>query len=75
MDKTQTVVLGHKWTPAFRIRIAHNKERVQEEIESDATTIKVLSDGSCIERGVGAAAILCRNNVEEQRVRLYLGMD
>ena len=36
--------------------------------------IKVYSDGSCFEGGIGAAAVLYQNGEEKEVVRTYLGI-
>jgi ribonuclease HI len=73
MEKIQTVMFGPKWHPAFSTRIPINKEQAVEEIETEGTQVVVYSDGSCIDGGVGAAAVLYKNGKEQRSARLYLG--
>jgi ribonuclease HI len=75
MEKIETVVRGPKWEPAFRIRTPQKEEVAIAELSSDTAQGKVFSDGSCIDGGVGAAAVLYRGGVEVQVVRLYLGTE
>jgi ribonuclease HI len=73
MEKIQTVVFGPKWNPAFDTRIPRNKEQAIEEVRTDGAEVVVFSDGSCIDGGVGAAAVLYKNGKENRSARLYLG--
>jgi ribonuclease HI len=73
MEKIQTVVFGPKWNPAFDTRIPRSKEQAIEEVGTAGAEVVVFSDGSCIDGGVGAAAVLYRNGKEERSVRLHLG--
>jgi ribonuclease HI len=73
MEKIQTVVFGPKWQPAFRTRIPQSKEQAADEVKTEGAQVVIFSDGSCIDGGVGAAAILYKNGKEQKSVRLYLG--
>jgi ribonuclease HI len=75
MEKIETVVRGPKWEPAFKIRVPQKEEVAIAELRNDTAQVKVFSDGSCIDGGVGAAAVLYRGGEEVQAVRLYLGTE
>jgi hypothetical protein len=66
MEKIHTVVFGPKWHPAFNTRIPQNKERAIKEMEEERAQVVVYSDGSCIDGGVGAAAVLYKNGKEQK---------
>jgi hypothetical protein len=66
MEKIHTVVFGPKWHPAFNTRIPQNKERAIKETEAERAQVVVYSDGSCIDGGVGAAAVLYKNGKEQK---------
>jgi ribonuclease HI len=70
------------WNPAFRTAIARNKEDAIAEDAEHARTeqVRVYSDGSAYQGGVGAGAVLIRTgaNGEETATRklmLHLGSD
>jgi hypothetical protein len=70
MEKIHTVVFGPKWHPAFNTRIPQNKERAIKEMEEERAQVVVYSDGSCIDGGVGAAAVLYKDRKEQKSVQL-----
>jgi ribonuclease HI len=73
MEKIQTVVSGPKWDPAFNTWIPQSKEQAIDEVKTERAEIVVFSDGSCIDGGVGAAAVLYKNGKEKRSAMLYLG--
>jgi hypothetical protein len=73
MEKIQTVVFGPKWQPAFNTRIPQSKEQAADEAKTERAQVVIFSDGSCIDGGVGAAAVLYKNGKEQKSARLYLG--
>jgi ribonuclease HI len=75
MEKIRTVCFGPKWSPAFKTRIPADKQQAIHEMETETAEVVVFTDRSCIEGGVGAAAVLYRGGVEAQAVRLYMGTE
>ncbi|KAF8525659.1 Metalloenzyme, LuxS/M16 peptidase-like protein [Gautieria morchelliformis] len=65
MEKIYSTVRGPKWEPVFKARIPLNIDQAIEEVETDPAEVKVFTDGSCIDGGVGAAAVLYRGSVEQ----------
>jgi hypothetical protein len=72
MEKIQMVLFGPKWHPAFNTRILQSKEQAINEVETERAQVVVFSDGSCIDGGVGAAAVLYKNGKEQRSARLCL---
>ena len=56
----------------YRTCISRNKEQAIDEVETDADA-KVLTDGACSVGYIGAAAALCKEGAEEQKVKPYMG--
>src|SRR5882672_5684684 len=52
-----------------------SKEQVIKEVGESPEVVKVFSDGSCIEGGVGAAAVLYQEGEEIRSVRKHLGTE
>ena len=49
------------------------KDEAYKEEEESRTKVRVYSDGSDINGGVGAAAILFRDGIRQKTLRAYLG--
>lgn len=79
-ERTETIQPTRQapgWAPDFRTQIAANKEeaKVQEEIWATRPGIRIYSDGSDIDGGVGAAAVLYRPGKRgyPKTLKLHLG--
>ena len=75
MEKIEAVVLGPKWQPAYKTRIASNKEQAMEEVETDKVDAMVFTDRSCKDGHVEADAVLYREGTKKQIVKLYMGTE
>lgn len=73
MEKTNTVIRGPKWKPTFATKIAPGRNVSLIETERESTGVHVFTDGSAIEKGVGASAVLYINGTEKKVARKYLG--
>ena len=72
MEKIKPILNGPKWEPAFAISSPPNKEQAIDEFNTNTADAQVFTDGLCIKGQVGAAAVLYRQGVEKQAVRLHL---
>ncbi|EED81350.1 predicted protein [Postia placenta Mad-698-R] len=73
-DQTETINptrLSPNWEP--RVHIAPSAKKVVEEAESCQDGHKIWMDGSLIDGGVGAAAVLEKNDEHKAVLRKYLG--
>lgn len=61
MEKMEVWRLSPKWRPKFAVHIASCKEEALADEASDGSEIKIYSDGSGLDKSVGAAAVLYRN--------------
>ncbi|OSX55960.1 hypothetical protein POSPLADRAFT_1106853, partial [Postia placenta MAD-698-R-SB12] len=71
-DRTETINptrLSPNWEPRFRVHIAPSAEKA----ESCRDGHKIWTDGSLIDGGVGAAAVLEKNDEHKAVLRKYLG--
>jgi len=59
----------------MRMDIPFSKELVVKEAEEAQEVIKIFLDGSCLEGGIGAVAVLFRGGVEKRSVRMRLGKE
>jgi hypothetical protein len=73
MEKIETVLRGPKWSPSFLINIPENKEDAVKVEKTNTTTLKVYLEGSAIDGGVGAAAVLYKNRKVAKVVKKHLG--
>ena len=65
METINTVLEGPKWTPNFKIHIPKSKDVAIVEEAVDNSDIKVYSDGSCFEGGIGRQQ--CYTKTERKR--------
>ena len=72
-ETIKTIRFDPKWASRIRTRIAPNKEAAADEDQDNTDSIKVYSDGSLIEGGVGAAAVLYRRGREMGTLHKHLG--
>lgn len=75
IEKVEAVRVSPKWQPKASIRIAPSKEDAIREEREDGAEVKVYSDGSGIDRHIGAAAVLFRNGSRRGTLRYKLGSD
>lgn len=73
MEKIANIMRGPKWKPTFSTKIANERNEALEEIERENSGIQIYMDGSAIEEGVGASAILYMNGSKRKVARKYLG--
>lgn len=74
-EKIRPVRHYPKWTPDTETHIADKPERAADEDLSAEEDIRAYSDGSSIEGGVGAAAVIMRGEEVIKSRRFYLGKD
>ncbi|ETW79491.1 hypothetical protein HETIRDRAFT_428025 [Heterobasidion irregulare TC 32-1] len=72
-EDIKAVRLDPKWQSAIQTSIAPNKDGAIEAEKQNRDEIQVYSDGSLIEGGVGAAAVLFRHGNEKARLHKHLG--
>ena len=75
-NEHETINIMHcdpKWQSAICTKIALNKKAAAEEEEDNKDEIQVYSDGSLIDGGIGAAAVMFRRGREEEILHKYLG--
>lgn len=72
-ETIKTIRFDPKWQSTIGTKIAPNKEVATEEEENNRDNVQVYSDGSLIDGGVGAAAVLYRKGVEEETLHKHLG--
>ena len=63
------------WTPKTKITIADNKEDATTATANATEVVQVFTDGSGIDGGIGAAAILRRRGKPDKCLRFHLGND
>ncbi|KAG2072419.1 hypothetical protein BDR04DRAFT_1096675 [Suillus decipiens] len=73
IEKIQPIRHYPKWEADVEIRIARKKEEAAEEDDLAEEEVRVYSDGSAIDGGVGAAAVLMKNGEVKDELRFYLG--
>lgn len=76
IETIHAVRFSPQWTPGAQISIAESKEKAREDDEKwvERTSIRVYSDGSDFEGGVGAAAVLVKDGQTKPKIlRYYLG--
>ena len=61
------------WIPRTRITIADNKEDATTAATNATEEVQIFTDGSGIDGGIGAAAILRRNGKPDRCLRFHLG--
>ena len=71
IEKVEAVGWETGWKPAMEREIASTKERAIEEEARDTAEIKVFTDGSGVEGGVGAAAVLKRKGRRGWRIKRF----
>ena len=75
-DETETISVVRRalgWKKEVKVRKAVNKEIVYKEGMDSRAGNKVFTDGSDIDGGVGAAAILFKDRRRRSTLRAYLG--
>ena len=63
------------WIPKTRVTIADNKEDATTAVTNATEVVQVFTDGSGIDGGIGAAAILRRRGKPDKCLRFHLGSD
>jgi hypothetical protein len=74
LETIQPVRQGPKWEPSLHITIDPNKAAATLSQKRNRDRIQVYSDGSAIDGGVGAVAILLHNGRPKAVLRKYLGI-
>ena len=66
---------GPKWNPSFPVEIPASRVAAIEAAQMVPADVKVFSDGSGIEGGIGAAAVMYRDSKMNQVFRKYQGSE
>jgi ribonuclease HI len=64
-----------KYDKDFRVDIASERDRAIENASNSTAEIRIFSDGSGLEGGIGAAAVLCRTGKAPRSLHYHLGSD
>ncbi|KAG1850673.1 hypothetical protein F4604DRAFT_1883642 [Suillus subluteus] len=75
MEKILSTRYYPKWKPDVEVEIAHKKEEVVDDDERATKDLRVYLDGSVIDGGVGAAAVLMQGEEVIDKLRFYLGKE
>ena len=75
METTAAIRRPPYWEFSGTCRIARTEEEAIEEEEHDNADLKIYSDGSGLEKVIGASAVLFRDGVERRSRRFRLGKD
>ncbi|KAG1806373.1 uncharacterized protein HD556DRAFT_1302865 [Suillus plorans] len=73
IEKVNTVRHNPKWELDAQIEIAASKEEAVQADEAADEEVRIYSDGSAIDRGVGAAAVLTREGRKLKILHFHLG--
>jgi len=73
MEKAETAARKPGWKAPWEVEVARSREDGIKADKADRTGLKVYSDGSDVDGGVGAGAVLYRGGREVKRVGYYLG--
>lgn len=73
MEKIEPVRHNPKWKISFKTHIAASKDDAVEEEANNNLDTRVYSDGSGIDGGIGASAVLYRRNKPTRSLKYYLG--
>ncbi|KAG2144123.1 uncharacterized protein EDB93DRAFT_1251723 [Suillus bovinus] len=75
MEKILPARHSTKWEPDVAISIASKEKDAAREEEEASKDLRVYSDGSAIDGGVGGASVLMRGGVMLSERRFYLGKE
>src|SRR4051812_1291818 len=73
MEKIRAIRKSPKWTSKYQIKIAEDKEKAVKMVEQSRADVKIYTDGSGYEGGIGAAARLEREGSETRSLKMHLG--
>ncbi|KAG7086882.1 hypothetical protein E1B28_002802 [Marasmius oreades] len=73
MERRQAVRFQPHWVPEVKTTVYGKAEFATKAHEEDRARWKVYTDGSGIDGGVGAAAVITYDGVIKDEVRLYVG--
>lgn len=73
VEKIRPVRRGPTYKPTFRTKIGATKEEATKMAEDNTADLQVYTDGSELDGGVGAAAVLYRRGAEVATLRYHLG--
>jgi len=73
MERIQAVRQRPAWKRRFKTTIAESKKEAKEKEENNRVRIRIYSDESDTNGGVGAAAVLYRNGTQQRTLRYHLG--
>ncbi|KAF7363687.1 RNA-directed DNA polymerase from transposon X-element [Mycena sanguinolenta] len=75
MERITAVRFPPLWSPTIQIQIPETKEDAIKADREDTSTYKVYTDGSGIDRRIGASAVLFKDGREIGALQLFLGDD
>ncbi|KIJ39724.1 hypothetical protein M422DRAFT_174834, partial [Sphaerobolus stellatus SS14] len=73
MERIDPVVWKPGWSSPFNIMIAESKDAAKKDVRNNRKEVNIYTDGSEIDGGVGAAAVMYRDGRLIRKVRHYLG--
>lgn len=73
IEEIQAIRHYPKWEKEFTTHIATSKDEAEEEEANNNEEIRVYSDGSGIDGGIGASAVLYRKGKQQRSLRFHLG--
>jgi len=71
--KIRPNLTGPKWSPRYATQIPENRSIVIEKIGKLTQEMRVYSDRSCIDRKVGAVAVMFKQGEEQHVLRKHVG--
>jgi hypothetical protein len=73
METIHAVSKDPKWKPIHHIHIPGNAEEALNQLGNISDDILIYTDGSSIDRGVGAAAVMYKNGQVTKTLHKHLG--
>ena len=75
IETIQYTYLHLAWIFLFRTTIPQNEEEAMAYDKANSASVKIYTNGSSIEGGIGSAATLYIKNTLQQSPQFYLGSD
>jgi len=73
IEEIKPVCRDPKWTSKIRTIIEESKEAATRWLSEEEADVRIYTDGSGIEGGIGAAAVLLRGNRPPKHLQYHLG--